>query len=101
MTFRQTIEGIGIIKDEFGEKIMIKFVGLRAKPYSYLIDDSSEDKTANGTQKVCHKKNIKFEIFENCLQATQIEDKINNIAKYKIDIGSLKTDQKDFIKTIN
>ena len=44
------------------------------------------------------KKNIKFEIFENCLQATQIEDNINNIAKYKIDIDSLKIDQKDFIK---
>ena len=25
---------------------MTKFVGLRAKPYSYLIDDGSEDKTA-------------------------------------------------------
>ena len=50
--------GIGIIKDEFGEKIMIKFVGLRAKTYSYLIDDGSKDKTAKGTQKVCHKKNI-------------------------------------------
>ena len=47
---------IGIIKDEFGEKVMIKFVGLRAKTYSYLIDDGSEDKTAKGTQKVCHKK---------------------------------------------
>ena len=35
---------IGLIKDEFGEKIMIKFVGLRAKTYSYLIDDGSEDK---------------------------------------------------------
>ena len=44
------------------------------------------------------KKNIKFEIYENCLEATQIEDKINNIAKYKIDIDSLKTDQKEFIK---
>ena len=35
---------IGLIKDEFSEKIMIKFVGLRAKTYSYLIDDGSEDK---------------------------------------------------------
>ena len=35
---------IGLIKDEFGEKIMIEFVGLRAKTCSYLIDDGSEDK---------------------------------------------------------
>ena len=33
---------IGLIKNELGGKIMIKFVGLRAKTYSYLIDDGSE-----------------------------------------------------------
>ena len=34
---------------------MTKFVGLRAKTYSYLIDDSSEDKKAKDTKR-CHKK---------------------------------------------
>ena len=37
---------------------MTKFVGLRAKTYSYLIDDSSEDKKAKKQKNVCHKKNI-------------------------------------------
>ena len=37
------------MKDKLGGKIMIKFVGLRAKN-SYLIDDGSEDKKAK-TQK--------------------------------------------------
>ena len=32
------------MKDELGEKIMVKFVVLRAKSYSYLIDDGSENK---------------------------------------------------------
>ena len=32
------------MKDELGRKIMRKFVGLRAKTYSYLIDDSSNIK---------------------------------------------------------
>ena len=34
---------------------MTKFVGLRAKTYSYLIDDSSEDKKTKDTKR-CHKK---------------------------------------------
>ena len=33
------------MKDKLGGKIMTKFVGLRAKTYSYLIDDHSEDKS--------------------------------------------------------
>ena len=36
------------MKDELGRKIMTKLVGLRAKTYSYLIDDGSEDKKAKG-----------------------------------------------------
>ena len=35
---------------------MVKFVGLRAKSYSYMIDDGSEDKKLKD-KKLCHKKN--------------------------------------------
>ena len=41
--------------DELRQKIMTKFVGLRAKTYNYLIDDGSEYKKAKGTKK-CHQK---------------------------------------------
>ena len=44
------------MKDELGGKIMTKFVRLRAKTYSYLIDDAGEDKKANGTKKCVTKK---------------------------------------------
>ena len=34
---------IGLMKDKLGEKIKTKFVGIKAKAYSYLIDDERED----------------------------------------------------------
>ena len=46
---------IGLMQNELGGKIMTKFVGLRAKSYSYLIDNGSEDKKQRH-KKVCHKK---------------------------------------------
>ena len=49
------------MKDELGGKIMTKFVGLRAKTYSHLIDDGSEDKKAKGTKKCIIKRKRKFE----------------------------------------
>ena len=50
---------IGLMKDELGGKIMTEFVGLRAKTYSYLIDNGSEDKKAKGTKKPLNLKIIK------------------------------------------
>ena len=37
----QNKQAIVLMKDELGRKVMIKFAGLRAKTYSYLIDDGS------------------------------------------------------------
>ena len=44
------------MKDELGSKIMTKFVGLRVKTCSYLIDDVSEDKKKKRNKKLCQKK---------------------------------------------
>ena len=69
---------------------MKKFVGLRAKTYSSLIDDGSEDKKAKGTQICVIKGKIKFENYKNCLEATQLDNKIKYLEKNKISINILK-----------
>ena len=46
------------MKNGLGRKIMHKFIGLKAKTCSYLIDDGSEDKKGKSHQKVCHKRNL-------------------------------------------
>ena len=43
---------------------MTKLVELRAKTYSYLIDDSSEDKKVKDTKKCVVKKNLNLKIIK-------------------------------------
>ena len=90
--------GIGLMKDEWSGKIMAKFVGLRAKTYSYLIDDGSKDKEGKGAKKCTMKKKLKFENYLNCLEATQLQNKINQLENNKIRKDSLKKDNKGFIR---
>ena len=68
---------------------MTKSVGLRGKTYSYLIDDGSEDKVAKGTKICVIKRKIKFENYTNCLEASQLENKIKYLEKNEISIDSL------------
>ena len=58
---------IGLFKDELGGKIMIEFVGLRAKTYAYLMDDDSEHKKAKGTKKCVIKRGLMVKNYKDCL----------------------------------
>ena len=49
-------------------------------------------------QKSVIKRKLKFENYKNCLEATQLENKINHLEKIKTDIYSLKKDHKEFRK---
>ena len=67
---------------------MEKFVGLSAKLYSHLKDNNDEDK-----------KSKRYKDYKNSLEVAQIENKLNHLEKKnKIDVDSLKEDQKEFIK---
>ena len=63
------------------EKVMQEVVGLRAKTYTDLIDDDSEDKKANYTKKCAGKRKLKFEEYKHCFEAIQLENKINHLKK--------------------
>ena len=49
-------------------------------------------------KKCIKKRNLKFQDYKNCLEAAQIERKINYLRKKKTDLDSLKEDQKEFVK---
>ena len=89
---------IELMKEELGGKIMTIFVRLIVKAYSYLIDNSSEDKKAKCTKKCVIKRKPKFQDYKNCLEAAQIENKINHLEKNKNDVDNIQEDKKESIK---
>ena len=58
---------IGMFKDEAAGKKIAEFVGLRAKLYSYKIEESYEEKKCKGVKKAVIKKTITFNDYKDCL----------------------------------
>ena len=90
---------IGLMKDELGGKGMTKFFGLKAKTYSNLTCDGSEDKKVKGTKMCVIKRKFKFENYKNCLEATQLENKINHLEKDKTNIDRIRKNHKEFVRS--
>ena len=63
---------IGLMKDKLGGNIIMEFVTLRPKTYSFLTDDGKEDKKATGTKKCIIKKLIKFNDYKKCLLDNEV-----------------------------
>ena len=63
---------IGKFKDELGGKIMNEFCALRAKTYSFKLDDDTENKRAKGTKKCIVKREITFKNYVDALFKTKV-----------------------------
>ena len=59
---------LGMFKDEAAGKIIKEFVGLRAKLYSYKMDEGNENKKCKGIKKAVVEKSITHENYKTCLQ---------------------------------
>ena len=60
---------------------MKEFAGLQARIYRYLKDNKDEGKKAKGTKRCVIKRKLTFDNYRNCLEATQLENKINLLEK--------------------
>ena len=58
-------KGLGIVKDDLGEIIMKKFVGLTAKIYLYLTDDDKKEEKGQGTNKCTIAVRLMFDDYKN------------------------------------
>ena len=65
-----------MFKDEIGGKIMTQFCALRAKAYTYKLDDDTERKKAKGTKKYILKRELMFESYVDALFNDEVIIKI-------------------------
>ncbi|XP_044733270.1 uncharacterized protein LOC123295875 [Chrysoperla carnea] len=65
----------GLMKDELNGKIMTEFIGLRAKMYTYKIDNDNENivKKIKGIKRDVVKNQITFEDYYECLNKSKIK----------------------------
>ena len=68
LTIRENKKVIGLMKDEFGGKIMTEFAALRTKMYAYRkIDKEVEEKRCKGTKKCVVAEGLTFDGYKTCL----------------------------------
>ena len=77
------------------------FVTMKPKTYSYLTGYNNENKKHKVHKYDVIKRKIKFEDQKYCLEALQVEKKVNELIQNKVDVDSLNENHREFIKTKN
>ena len=72
---------LGMFKDEAAGKIIKEFVGLRAKLYSYKMDEGGESKKCKGIKKQVVTTSIKHEDYKTCLTTGKEQLRKQNILR--------------------
>ena len=70
---------------------MKEFCALRAKTYSYLMDDNSEVKKSTGTKKCVIKREFMFENYKDCLSKDKII--LKSQQRFKSDHHNIYTEE--------
>ena len=103
LEIRKNKKVLGKFKDEFGGKIMTKFVALRSKTYSFLIDDFTDDdyennrivnKEGKGTKKCVVKRE---NLFNNYLDSL-FKNKVLYRSQQNLQVNIIKCIQRKLIK---
>ena len=78
---------LGMFKDEAAGKIITEFVGLRAKLYSFIMEDGKENKRCKGVKKQVVKETITHEDYKTCLlSGKEILRKQNILRSYNHEV---------------
>ena len=78
---------------------MKEIVGLRSKTYSYLRENNDELNIVKGTKTFVVKRKLKFQSQKECLKSSEIINTVNYLEMKGTNVGSLKEDKKEFIKS--
>ena len=72
---------LGKFKDEAAGKVIKEFVGLRAKLYSYKMDEGKENKRCKGIKKAVVEKSISHNDYKTCLETGKEQLRRQNIIR--------------------
>ena len=92
---------IGLFKDELGGKIMKEFCALKAKTYTYLMDDDNEKKKAKGNKKCIIKHRLMFEnykdswLVDKIILQSQLRFKTNHHDVYTEEVNKIALSRHD------